>query len=129
MCILLSGVKADGLPKVRAVDDMTASMINESTQQGEKLKCETLDLLFEVSKRLAAKVKVRAFFLVSTVSTKSIVDMHNFNKNTPIAILASSDSVVAHLLVTFSFICIHGYLILYSCFCGCAAGLVCFRFS
>ena len=64
MCILLSGVKADGLPKVRAVDDMTASMINESTQQGEKLKCETLDLLFEVSKRLAAKVKVRAFFLV-----------------------------------------------------------------
>ena len=51
--------------------------------------------------------------LVSTISTKSSVDMHNFNKNTPIAILVSSDSVVAHLLVAISFLSIHGYLILY----------------
>ena len=53
------GLKADGRPKVRAVDDMTASGVNESTQQGEKLKCETLDLLFEVSRTLADKVEVR----------------------------------------------------------------------
>ena len=63
----MSGIKADGLPKVRAVDDMTASMINESTQQGEKLKCETLDLLFEVSKRLAGKVKVRELFFLAVI--------------------------------------------------------------
>ena len=53
------GLKADGRAKVRAVDDMTASGVNESTQQGEKLKCETLDLLFEVSRTLADKVEVR----------------------------------------------------------------------
>ena len=53
------GLKADGREKVRAVDDMTASGVNESTQQGEKLKCETLDLFFEVSRTLADKVKVR----------------------------------------------------------------------
>ena len=53
------GLKADGSEKVRAVDDMTASGVNESTQQGEKLKCETLDLLFEVSRTLADKVEVR----------------------------------------------------------------------
>ena len=53
------GLKADGREKVRAVDDMTASGVNESTQQGEKLKCETLDLFFEVSRTLADKVEVR----------------------------------------------------------------------
>ena len=53
------GLKADGRAKVRAVDDMTASGVNKSTQQGEKLKCETLDLLFEVSRTLADKVEVR----------------------------------------------------------------------
>ena len=53
------GLKADGRAKVRAVDDMTASGVNESTQQGEKLKCETLDLFFEVSRTLADKVEVR----------------------------------------------------------------------
>ena len=53
------GLKADGRAKVRAVDDMTASGVNESTQQGEKLKCETLDLFFEVSRTLADKVEAR----------------------------------------------------------------------
>ena len=57
--LLSLGLKADGRAKVRAVDDMTASGVNESTQQGEKLKCETLDLLFEVSRTLADKVEVR----------------------------------------------------------------------
>ena len=41
------------------VESATALGVNESTQQGEKLKCETLDLLFEVSRTLADKVEVR----------------------------------------------------------------------
>ena len=61
----LSGVKADGSIKVRAVDDFTESMCNPCTKPTEKLRCDTLDLFFDVlrglSKRLGIAVPLSMF--------------------------------------------------------------------
>ena len=38
-----SGLHPDGSQKVRAVDDMSISGINEATAPTEKLQCDTLD--------------------------------------------------------------------------------------
>ena len=44
---VVQGVLPDGEPKVRAVDNMTESKVNQSTAPQEKLKYSTLDRLFE----------------------------------------------------------------------------------
>ena len=44
---VVQGVLANGKPKVRAVDNMSESKVNEATVAQEKLKYTTLDYLFE----------------------------------------------------------------------------------
>ena len=63
--MFVSGVKADGSIKVRAVDNFTESMCNPCTKPTEKLRNDTLDLFFEVlrmlSKKLGVAVPLRMF--------------------------------------------------------------------
>ena len=44
---VLSGVKADGSPKVRPIDDFTRSGCNAATGPAERLRYESLDLFLE----------------------------------------------------------------------------------
>ena len=44
---VVQGVLTNGEPKIRAVDNMTESKVNQSTAPQEKLKYSTLDWLFE----------------------------------------------------------------------------------
>lgn len=52
----LAGKKPNGETKVRAVDHMTESLVNEATGTNEKLTSDTLDMFFELSKLLRSKV-------------------------------------------------------------------------
>ena len=54
--LLFAGIKPNGEIKVRAVDHMTESMVNEATGSKEKLKSDTLDMFFELSRSLVSKV-------------------------------------------------------------------------
>ena len=45
------GLKDDGTPKIRAVDDETRAGINSRCQAAEKLQTQGVDLLFQVAKR------------------------------------------------------------------------------
>ena len=49
---VVQGVLPDGEPKVRAVDNMTESKVNQSTAAQEKLKYSTLDWLFVSMQRM-----------------------------------------------------------------------------
>ena len=51
------GVRSNGLPKLRAIDDFTRSGINELTLPSEKLKCDGLDTLFQTAKHLHRATK------------------------------------------------------------------------
>ena len=53
------GSKADGTPKLRAIDDLSFSNVNASTGGTEKLRCDTLDLLFEVLKGQSTSVEAK----------------------------------------------------------------------
>jgi hypothetical protein len=48
------GLKDDGSLKVRPIDDMSASGVNAATAATEKLRYDTIDMLFETLRRLQA---------------------------------------------------------------------------
>ena len=50
----MTGVKADGTPKVRSVDDLTRSGCNPAAAVPEKLKYESLDELLEALRLISA---------------------------------------------------------------------------
>ena len=50
---VVQGCEADGTPRVRSIDDCTASRINRATQPQEKMRHNTVDALFEVAKRIS----------------------------------------------------------------------------
>ena len=52
------GVKRDGSPKLRAIDDLSRSGVNACTYPAEKLKCDTLDILFKTLKETSKYVQV-----------------------------------------------------------------------
>ena len=54
----VTGVRADGTTKVRAVDNFTESKCNACTEPSEKLKYDTLDNFFEVLRVAAEKLRV-----------------------------------------------------------------------
>ena len=53
------GVKESGELKLRAIDDLSFSSLNAATQATEKLRCDTLDGLFEVLRRQTMHSQVR----------------------------------------------------------------------
>ena len=55
----MSGLTNEGLPKVRPIDDMTASDINAATAAQEKMSYDTLDLFLEALRKLKAETQVR----------------------------------------------------------------------
>ena len=57
---VVRGCKADGTPRVRSIDDCTASRINRATQPQEKMRHNTVDALFEVAKRISQVLATRA---------------------------------------------------------------------
>ena len=54
----LPGVKTDGSAKVRPIDDMTASAINQATSASEKLRYDTLGGLVVTLRELANATQV-----------------------------------------------------------------------
>ena len=50
----LAGQTSTGEPKVRPIDDMTASCVNAATGAQEKLSYDTLDLFLESLRQLRA---------------------------------------------------------------------------
>ena len=60
--ILLFGVLPDGGCKVRPVDDFSFSYVNIATEPTDKLRCDTLDMLFASLQSLASETKVRCSF-------------------------------------------------------------------
>lgn len=54
------GVKDSGEPKLRAIDDLSFSSLNAATQATEKLRCDTLDALFEVLRLQTMHSQVRS---------------------------------------------------------------------
>ena len=60
---LFVGCDECGKPKVRAVDDFAKSNINACTAPSEKLKCDTLDMLFQSLKSMNKHLKVLYFFV------------------------------------------------------------------
>ena len=54
----VSGLKADGSEKIRAVDDMSVSGVNAATAATEKLHCDTLDTLVQTMQALHAAIPV-----------------------------------------------------------------------
>lgn len=54
---LEQGLKADGSPKLRAIDDMSRSGVNACTFAAEKLKCDTLDCFFETLRVMSASLQ------------------------------------------------------------------------
>lgn len=50
---VVQGCKADGTPRVRSIDDCTASRINRATQPQENMRHNTVDALFEVAKGIS----------------------------------------------------------------------------
>ena len=55
----VSGLKADGSEKIRAVDDMSISGVNAATAATEKLHCDTLDTLVQTMQALHAAIPVQ----------------------------------------------------------------------
>ena len=53
------GVKESGELKLRAIDDLSFSSLNAATQATEKLRCDTLDTLFEILRRQTMHSQVR----------------------------------------------------------------------
>ena len=62
---MLTGVRENGEPKLRAVDDFTRSQVNACTCATEKLKCDTIDCFYESLRALALQLKARYFYLYS----------------------------------------------------------------
>ena len=60
--ILCAGLLPDGGCKVRPVDDFSFSYVNMATEPTDKLRCDTLDILFESLRCLASETKVRCSF-------------------------------------------------------------------
>ena len=56
----MPGLKEDGNPKIRPIDDLTASGINSSTAPQEKLKYDSLDTYLGVLREFHSKVPVSA---------------------------------------------------------------------
>ena len=56
---VVQGCKADGTPRVRSIDDCTASRINRATQPQEKMRHNTVDALFEVAKCISQVLAAR----------------------------------------------------------------------
>ena len=54
----VAGTKDDGSIKVRSIDDLTACLVNLCTTVQEKLRCDTLDMLFEVLVMFMALLQV-----------------------------------------------------------------------
>ena len=52
-------MKDDGSLKVRPIDDMSASGVNSATAATEKLKYDTIDMLFETMSRLRKDTKAQ----------------------------------------------------------------------
>ena len=59
-CVLFAGQTSTGEPKVRPIDDMTASWVNAATGAQEKLSYDTLDLFLESLRQLRAVTDVRS---------------------------------------------------------------------
>ena len=53
---VVQGVKANGDPKVRPIDDLTRSGCNAATETTEKLSYESLDALLAVLRRMEKKL-------------------------------------------------------------------------
>ena len=53
---VVQGVKANGDPKVRPIDDLTRSGCNAATETTEKLSYESLDALLAVLRRMQKKL-------------------------------------------------------------------------
>lgn len=58
----MAGITPDGEPKVRPIDDMSASGINAATTVAEKLLYDTLDLFHATIRKLAGVVGVRVCY-------------------------------------------------------------------
>ena len=56
----IAGVKSDGTVKIRPIDDMSASGINDTAEVHEKLVYDTLDTFFECARQLAENTKVQS---------------------------------------------------------------------
>eukprot|EP00973_Karenia_brevis_P002067 280008-Karenia_brevis.AAC.1 len=54
------GERLDGSLRLRACDDLSASLCNAATAAEEKLKCDTLDMLLAKLDLLACTIEVRA---------------------------------------------------------------------
>jgi len=54
-----AGLRPDGTEKIRAIDDMSASSINAATAAAERLRCDSLDLLFEALRVASGSIEVR----------------------------------------------------------------------
>ena len=53
---MVQGVKANGEPKVRPIDDLTRSGCNAATDTTEKLSYESLDALLAVLRRMEKEI-------------------------------------------------------------------------
>ncbi len=50
--LAIAGVKSNGEPKYRTIDDLSRSSVNAATMATEKLRCDTLDVFFETLRAL-----------------------------------------------------------------------------
>ena len=55
LCFFLAGVKSNGEPKLRAIDDFTRSEVNAHTRATEKLRCDTLDAFYILLKEMSLR--------------------------------------------------------------------------
>ena len=58
-----AGIRSNGKPKLRAIDDFSRSGVNECTQPTEKLRCDTLDNLYKMLCVMSPKLQVRTSFV------------------------------------------------------------------
>ena len=62
LCFACAGVKANGAPKLRAIDDLSRSGVNACTLATEKLRNDTLDYFWETLRGL--NISVQALLIV-----------------------------------------------------------------
>ncbi len=68
-----SGLKEDGTPKIRGINDLSFSEVNISTAATEKLKYDNLDKLFAILRRQSIELEVELIVLRATVTICNMI--------------------------------------------------------
>ena len=71
LLLLCPGTNAEGKPKVRPIDDLTASGVNLNTSPADKLHCDTLDMLLASLKEMVRATGIRVATAVATLARNS----------------------------------------------------------